>query len=185
MFSSMDDAQNQQPAEQETSAASENEASAGTQPSLEQQCQEYLAGWKRAQADYKNLQRDMEEQRSSLTRFANERLLRELLPALDQFSYAMRFLPSTETLPEEAKRSWDQWLVGVKAIQTLWEQAAQQAGLEPIPTEGAFDPQWHEAVSQEVSTDVEEGSILHVLTPGWKLHGKVLQAARVVVAKAS
>jgi molecular chaperone GrpE len=185
MLSSMDDTQNQQPAEQEVSAMNESEVASGAQSSLEQRCEEYLAGWKRAQADYKNLQRDMEEQRSSLTRFANERLLRELLPALDQFSYAMRFLPSTEALPEEAKRSWDQWLVGVKAIQTLWEQAAQQAGLEPIPTDGAFDPQWHEAVSQEISTEVAEGSILRVLTPGWKLHGKVLQAARVVVAKAS
>ena len=155
----------------------------GTSSSTEERCEEYLAGWKRAQADYKNLQRETNDQRAALTKFANERLLRELLPALDQFSLVMQFVPAMDTLPEEARHTWEQWLTGVKAIQTLWQQAARGAGLEPIPIEGVFDPQVHEAVSEEASADQPEGHILRVLTPGWILHGKVLQAARVVVAK--
>ncbi len=147
-------------------------------------CQEYLSGWKRAQADYQNLQRERERERVDLTKYANERLLRELLPVFDQFRLAMSFLPSTEGLPEEAKRSWDQWLVGIKAVQSLWDQAATQTGLERISTEGLFDPQFHDAVAEEPS-DQPEGTVLRVVQPGWKLHGRVLQAARVILAKSS
>ena len=147
-------------------------------------CADYLAGWKRAQADYQNLQRERERDRQELTKFANERLLRDLLPAFDQYQLVMRYIPSTEQLPEEAKRTWEQWLVGTKAVHSLWKQAAEQAGLEIIPTDGVFDPQWHEAVAEEPS-DQPEGSIIRVLTPGWKLHGRVLRAARVVIAKSS
>ncbi len=178
----MDEHNVQEPLAEEGSE--EQTHATGNTSTTEQLCEEYLAGWKRAQADYKNLQREMNEQRAALTKFANERLLRELLPALDQFSLAMRFVPAVDTLPEDARHTWEQWLTGVKAIQTLWQQAAQQAGLEPIPTEGIFDPRVHEAVSEEGS-DQPEGHILRVLTPGWTLHGKVLQAARVVVAKAA
>ncbi len=145
-------------------------------------CDEYLAGWKRAQADYQNLQRERERERADLTKYANERLLRDLLPTLDQFRLAMSFLPSTSELSDDAKRSWEQWLVGLKAVQSLWDQAASQAGLERVATEGLFDPQVHDAVAEE-SSDKAEGTILRVVQPGWKLHGRVLQAARVVVAK--
>lgn len=147
-------------------------------------CDEYLAGWKRAQADYQNLQRERERERLDLTKYANERLLRDLLPTFDQFRLAMSFLPSTDGLPDEAKRSWEQWLVGLKAVQSLWDQAAAQAGLERVATDGVFDPQVHDAVAEE-SSDKPEGTILRVVQPGWKLHGRVLQPARVIVAKKS
>lgn len=144
-------------------------------------CEEYLAGWKRAQADYQNLQRTAEQERIDRAKYANERLLRDLLPALDQLAVALSFLPSTAALPPADKTAWDQWLVGIKAVETLWSQAAAQTGLERIPTDGAFDPQIHDAVGQEAS-DRPEGAILRVVQPGWRLHGRVLQPARVIVA---
>lgn len=164
----------------------ESSAESTSQPSPEPcvKCEEYLAGWKRAQADYQNLQRERERERQDLAKYANERLLRELLPAFDQYQLAVKYIPSTDSLPDEVKRLWEQWLVGVKAVEGLWNQAAQQAGLERIATDGIFDPQFHEAVAEEVS-DQLEGAILKVLTPGWKLHGRVLQAARVIIAKSA
>lgn len=162
----------QQPEVVEADAAAQNCAS----------CQEYLAGWKRAQADYQNLQRERERERGELTKYANERLLRDLLPTLDQFRLAMSFVPTTDALPDEVKRTWEQWLVGVKAVQTLWDQAASQAGLERVVTDGVFDPQVHDAVGEEGS-EAPEGTILRVTQPGWKLHGRVLQPARVIIAK--
>lgn len=145
-------------------------------------CEEYLAGWKRAQADYQNAQRERERERADIVKYANERLLRDLLPTLDQFRLAMSFVPTTDGLPDEAKHRWEQWLVGIKAVQSLWDQAAAQTGLERIETNGAFDPQVHDAVGEEPS-DEPEGTILRVTQHGWKLHGRVLQAARVIVAK--
>ncbi|MBP7006398.1 nucleotide exchange factor GrpE, partial [Patescibacteria group bacterium] len=161
--------------EQNTSAA--EPASATSCPN----CEQYLAGWKRAQADYQNLQKQMELDRVERAKFANERLLSSLLPAIDQFSLALSFIPSTDVLPEAEKKTWNTWLVGVKAVYSLWNQTATQAGLEVIPTSIPFDPQLHEAVAEEAS-DQPEGTIVRVVQPGWRLHGKVLQPARVMVA---
>ncbi len=72
----------------------------------------------------------------------------------------------------------------MKAVYSLWNQTATQAGLEVIPTSIPFDPQLHEAVAEEAS-DQPEGTIVRVVQPGWRLHGKVLQPARVMVAKAA
>ena len=153
-------------------------------PASCQHCEEYLAGWKRAQADYQNLQRQIEQERVERAKFANERLLSSLLPAIDQFSLALSFIPSTDALPDAEKKSWNTWLVGIKAVSSLWNQTATQAGLEMIPTNIPFDPQLHEAVAEEAS-DQPEGTIIRVVQSGWRLHGKVLQPARVMVAKAS
>ena len=150
---------------------------------LQAQCQEYLSGWRRAQADYSNLQREREKDRSESVKYANSSLLQSLLPALDQFAIAMRFLPDTSTLPETQQKTWNSWLVGIKAVQTLWDQAATSAGLERISTQGAFDPMVHEAVAREVAEGVATDQIVRVVQDGWKLYGKVLRHAQVVVAE--
>lgn len=144
---------------------------------------EYLAGWKRAQADYLNLQKTIERERADLTKFANERLLRDLLPMIDQFSLALRFMPSTDELPEEQKKIWQNWLVGVKAVKSLWDQAASGIGLEPVPVDTGFNPALHDAVGQEVVEGKEPGSIARVVQNGWMWHGRVLQPAKVIVVE--
>ncbi len=146
-------------------------------------CEEYLAGWKRAQADYQNLQRDVVRDRAESATFANQRLLMELLPVLDQFALAMKFIPDTTTLPEESRRVWENWLTGMRAVQTLWDQLAQSIGLERIPVVGPFDPSMHEAMSEEVIEGQPTGTIVRVVADGWCWHGKVLRPARVILAK--
>lgn len=150
---------------------------------LQKQCEEYLAGWKRAQADYQNLKKEQEKERAELSRYANERLLRELLPVIEQFQTAMKFIPITNALPEAEKKQWENWLIGLKAVKSLWEQMALQLGLEPIATDGHFDPNLHDANGEEEAEGKEPGQIIRVIQNGWKFHGKVLQPARVIVAK--
>lgn len=156
-------------------------APAGELETLKAQCEEYLAGWRRAQADYLNLQRERDRDRSDSMKYANTQLLQSLLPALDQFAIALRFLPDTKNLPETDRKTWDSWLIGIRAVQTLWDQAATGAGLERIPVTGMFDPTLHEAVSQEAEEGLPAGSIKRVIQDGWRLHGKVLRPAQVVV----
>ncbi len=146
-------------------------------------CEEYLAGWKRAQADYQNVKKEMERERSEIMSRANERLLERLLPVIDQFALAMQFLPDVEQLPEDLRPKWKNWVIGLAAIQTQWMQTASAEGLEPIETSGVFDPHVHEAVSEEPSESIAPGSIVRTIQTGWKLHGRVLRHARVVVAK--
>lgn len=150
---------------------------------LKAQCEEYLSGWRRAQADYANLKRERERDRADSMKYANTQLLQSLLPALDQFAIALRFLPDTKTLPENEQKTWNSWLVGIRAVQTLWDQAATGAGLERIPVTGSFDPTIHEAVSQEPAEGLVPGSIKRVIQDGWRLHGKVLRPAQVIVVE--
>lgn len=149
---------------------------------LQAQCEEYLAGWKRAQADYANILKERDRDRADYVKFANTSLLQSLLPAIEHFSTAIRFIPDATTLPSEVKKPWESWLVGLKAVHSLWEQAAQGAGLERISTEGTFNPAEHEAVGREVSDTVASEGIVRVLQEGWKLHGRVLRPAQVIVA---
>mgnify|MGYP001615011725 FL=1 len=152
-------------------------------PSSCPSCDEYMAGWNRAQADYQNLTRDVDRERGEMRKYANERLLSELLPAIDQFSIALRFTPDTSTLPDDQSSVWENWLTGIRAVQSLWEQAASGVGLERVPTEGVFNPALHDAAGEEDGQDKPSGTILKVLQDGWRLHGKVLRPARVVVVK--
>ncbi len=162
--------------------APEQDTQADELTQLKSQCEEYLAGWKRAQADYANVLKERERDRSEYVKYANTSLLQSLLPAIEHFSTALRFVPDTAELPDEARKKWETWLVGVKAVQSLWEQAAQAAGLERIVTQGEFDPTVHEAVGREASTTVPAEQIVRVMQDGWKLHGRVLRPAQVIVS---
>lgn len=176
-----ENAQNHEPAADETISFDQTpETENGSCPS----CAEATAGWRRAQADYQNLKKETELERTERAKYANEKLLRDLLPALDQFGLAMSFTPSVDGLPEAEQKTLKNWITGLKAVQSLWSQAASQAGLSEISTDGAFDPNVHDAIGQEVS-DRPEGEIVRVVQQGWRLHGKVLQPARVIVAKAA
>ncbi|MCC6563429.1 nucleotide exchange factor GrpE [Candidatus Uhrbacteria bacterium] len=152
-----------------------------TPEELQAKCHEYLEGWKRAQADYQNLKKESEREKAEFAKYANERLLSDLLPALDQFGLALRFIPDTSSLPETEKKKWENWLLGIKAVNTLWEQAATVAGLERIKTEGAFDPTKHEAVGEEEGE--ESGTIIRSTQDGWMLNGKVLRPSKVIISK--
>lgn len=150
---------------------------------LRSKCEEYLGGWKRANADYANLKKDTERQKTEILSYANERLLMEFLPAIDQFDTALRFLPKLENLTEDEKKQFDNWLLGLKAVRMVWDGVCKENGLEPLPLTDMFDPQIHEAVAHEDSTDIEEGKIVRTIHQGWKLKGKLLRPAKVVVAK--
>lgn len=150
---------------------------------MKAQCDEYLAGWKRAQADYANLQRDMERDRATSVKFANERLLEEVLPAVDQFEAALSFAPDLSSLSEEDAKRFGVWMNGLHAVRSLWEASFKRIGLEKIPADGVFDPALHEAVGSEPSEIVPPDHVLRTLQSGWRLHDKVLRPARVVVSQ--
>jgi molecular chaperone GrpE len=145
-------------------------------------CDEYLSGWKRAQADYANLKREADKDKSEFSKYANERLLSDLLPAIDQYEIAMTFTPDFSNLPEDDRKRLTNWVIGLNAVKTIWENAFKDIGLEHVPTDGTFDPMLHEAAGEEES-DKPEHAIVRVMQSGWRLNGKLLRPARVIVAK--
>jgi len=146
-----------------------------------EKCEEYLAGWKRAQADYANLKKESEKARIDIVAYANENLLHELLPAMDQFETAMEHLPDLSTIPEESKVKFNNWLMGIKAVKQLWEQTFSAVGLERVETAGVFDPNKHFAVGKEEDVSQPPDTVLRVVRQGWSLNGKALRPANVIV----
>lgn len=152
---------------------------------LQQERDTYLAGWKRAQADYANLLKETEKARREFIAYAKEDVLLRILPAVDQYEVALQFQPPLDGLPEHARRSFETWITGLYAVKALWEQAAKELGLEPVNSEGALDPACHEAVAEEFHSNIASGNIIKVVQSGWWLSGKLLRPAKVIISKGS
>jgi molecular chaperone GrpE len=152
---------------------------------LKAHCEEYLAGWKRAQADYANLQKETEREKREFAKYANEKLLDNLLPAIDQYETALAFTPDLSALPEDEQKRLKNWIIGLHAVRSLWEVAFDSIGLKKVQATGGFDPQIHEVVGEEVSTDVPPGEIVRIAQNGWMLNEKLLRPAKVIVSKES
>lgn len=150
---------------------------------LQRQRDEYLAGWKRAQADYANLAKDTEKFRADCVKYAAERTLTKLLPAIDQLELALRERPSVGASPEPERRQIATWMAGLEAVRQLWETTAADLGLERVKAAGRLDPSIHEAAAEEAHASVPPGEIIKTVTDGWKLNGKLIRPARVVVSQ--
>lgn len=138
--------------------------------------EEYLENWKRAQADYLNLKRRIEEDKKEITRLANKNLVLQILPVLDNFRRAFRHIP------DEYKDS--DWVEGIKHLERQLEEIFKNEGLKRIPTlEHEFDPNLHEAVLIEEKKGIKKGMILEELEAGYKFEDKIIKAAKVKVAK--
>jgi molecular chaperone GrpE len=142
----------------------------------QQQAQEYLALAQRAQADFQNYRRRAEQERTEAFDRGRGEVLLQILPVLDDFERAMQALP--------AERRDEDWVQGLTLIERKLRAALESTGLERIAAEGQpFDPWEHEAVLQEERTDVAAGTVAAVARSGYRLAGKVLRPAQVVVAK--
>ncbi|MBI4133583.1 nucleotide exchange factor GrpE [Candidatus Uhrbacteria bacterium] len=139
--------------------------------------EEYLAGWKRAVADYQNLQKDVTREREAFVRFATERLLFDLLPVLDHATTALRQAPVLDG--EHA-----QWLDGVRHVFEGLRSMLRSHGILEFTAIGErFDPERHEAVGSRKENGKESGIALEEVRPGYLLHGKVLRPAQVIVSE--
>jgi len=138
---------------------------------FEKEKEDYLNGWKRAKADYINLQKDEARRMEEIIKFANSELIKELLVVLDSLNLSI-----IATKDPEAKK-------GIEIIHSQLEQVLEKQGLERIKALGEkFDPAIHEAMLQEES-EKESGSVLGEIVSGWKLNEKIIRPTKVKVSK--
>jgi molecular chaperone GrpE len=134
---------------------------------------QYLDLLQRVQADFQNYRKRAAREQERLVAHAHERLVRELLPVLDDLERAL----------EAAERHEEAKLVdGVKLVEQSLRKALQKEGLTEIETAGRFDPHVHEAVLTQARPGTEPGSVLDVVQRGYSLGGQVVRPARVIVA---
>jgi molecular chaperone GrpE len=128
----------------------------------------------RLAADFDNYRKRVAREQAALTARANERLLNELLPVLDDLERALEAAAEHEEAKlEEGVRLVHQALVGL----------VERHGLSEIDTDGGFDPHVHEALLTQPGEGAAEGSVLQVLQKGYRLGERVLRPARVIVAE--
>ena len=135
---------------------------------------EYLALAQRVQADFENYRKRAVREQERLVAHAHERLVRELLPILDDLERAL----------EAAERHEEAQLVeGVKLVEQSLRRALTREGLAEIETEGAFDPHVHEALLTQPGAGAESGTVLEVVQRGYRVGEHVVRPAKVIVAE--
>ncbi len=128
----------------------------------------------RAMADFDNFRKRTARDREDLVKFAASDVLKDILPTVDNLARAL----------EEAKdKADDPFVTGVKLVYDGLLKALAEHGATPLDSVGEpFDANFHEALAQLPSEDVEEGHVINEVKRGWMLNGKLLRAAQVVVS---
>lgn len=140
--------------------------------------EEYWDRLTRTQADFENYKKRAVREKQEAIRNANEGLLSRLLPVLDNFDMA---LTAFDAAPEDGMNALK---TGVTMIASQLRSALNEAGLEEIDSFGKpFDPNLHEAVSQQDSATVPEDHVMQQLRKGYRYRERLLRPATVVVAR--
>jgi molecular chaperone GrpE len=137
------------------------------------------AKWKeislRTAAEMDNLRKRTAREREEAIRYANQRLLEDLLPVIDNFEMGMQ---------AASQDTSSMIYIGMDMVRRQLNDFLASQGAEEVPTSGNFDPNLHEAVSEEESAQGDEGRVLRVLRRGFRLRDRLLRPASVVVSKA-
>jgi len=130
----------------------------------------------RAQAELVNYRKRADEERISLQKYSNGRLIVKLLPVVDELGLAIDHADQSEVN--------DPWVEGVRLIQRKVSNFLESEGVFKIETIGVqFDPLEHEAVGTQETDQIPPGHIVEVTRNGYRLHDRVIQPAQVVVAR--
>jgi molecular chaperone GrpE len=131
----------------------------------------YQANWQRAEADFSNYKKRVEQEKNETTAFANRDVLRTLLPMLDDLERAFSSLP-----PKLADATW---VDGIKLIHRKLQATMESFGMAEVEALGKpFDPNIHEAVAH---VEGEEGIVVNEIRKGYKLKDKLLRPSMVAV----
>ncbi len=155
---------------EETAEAGEDKAAEEEKKAEEQESERYM----RLMAEFQNFKRRAAREKSDIHAYANEKIIGELLPVLDNFERAL------ETKSEDVEG----YAKGMELIFTQLKTALEHAGLAEIPAMGEeFDPNVHNAVMTEDSEEIEDNHISKVLQKGYKLNDKVIRPSMVAVVR--
>jgi molecular chaperone GrpE len=160
-----------------TAALAEIEALRERSQALEKERDEFRDLLQRSRADFENYQKRAQRDMAQERRYAHASLARELLPMFDNFERTM----------DAAKQAGEKGplVQGVAMVQGQILDALRRHGITRIEAQGQpFDPNLHEAVTQQPVKDQPPNTVLQVLEHGFMIHDRVLRPARVIVGVA-
>ena len=165
-----EEAEKEAPAEEAAGEEKAGEAEAAEKAAAEAESERYM----RLMAEFQNYKKRAAKEKTDTLQYANEKIVAELLPVIDNFERALA--TETDDLEGYAK--------GMQLIFEQFRKALENAGLEEIKAEDeVFDPNVHNAVMAENVEDKEDGVITKVLQKGYKLRDKVVRPSMVAVNK--
>ena len=130
----------------------------------------------RSQAEIDNLKKRYQKERQDLRKFANESLIKQLLPVVDNLEKAITHSQDEDSI-ETIREGVDLTLKGL--LDTL-----KKAGVETVEAAGEkFDPNFHEAVSEMADDAVEPGTVIKDLQKGYILNQRLIRPSMVIVSK--
>jgi molecular chaperone GrpE len=133
----------------------------------------------RLQADMENLRRRTEREIDNAKKFALERFISELIPVLDSMEMGMQ--ASSQSVNEQ-----DTIRQGLEMTLKMFQDVMSRFNVEAVdPIGHPFNPQEHEAMTMQPSKDHEPNTVMFTVQKGYKLHGRIVRPARVVVSTAT
>lgn len=143
---------------------------------LQQQSQEYLDGWQRERAEFANYKKRKDKENLQLQNNISGNIIRKYLDIVDDLERAL------QNQPEDGEGA--SWAKGIELIYRKFLGALEAEGVVPMEVEGQqFDPNLHEAISQEPNEEYESGQIIEVLRNGYLLGDRVIRPASVRIAQ--
>jgi len=134
---------------------------------------ESIDGWQRSQADFQNYRKRVERDNEMMKSNMKGDIVRKILPLLDDLERAMQNRPADEP-----------WTNGIELIMRKFQTTLESEGVTRIEAEGLeFDPNFHEAISNEPNDEVESGHVIAVVQNGYMLGERVIRPALVRVAQ--
>jgi molecular chaperone GrpE len=141
---------------------------------LRAQDEEHTRSWQRAAADFANYRRRTEQERGVMAQLSNAVLISKLLSVLDDFDRALA------SVPEDAHEGW---VDGIRLVERKLRTVLESEGVTPIEAVGQpFDPNLHEAVVHEETSDYPDNLVIDEVQRGYRLGERVLRPALVRVA---
>ncbi len=132
----------------------------------------------RTLADMENLRKRTQRDKEELAKFANENILREILPVMDNLERAVEHAEQAE--------SCDGLFEGVQMTLTQFGQLLSKFGVEPVEAIGQiFDPAFHQAMGQLESEEHPVNTVIQQMQKGYQLNDRLLRPAFVMLAKAA
>jgi len=145
--------------------------------SLEEQLKESQESYKRLYAEFDNFRKRSQKEKSELLKYAEEGVIKQLLPVLDDFERAMANNEKTSDVAVVKE--------GFQLIYNKMSKTLQDRGLSAVDSQGAiFDTEFHEAITEfPAMEESQKGKVIDTAEKGYTLNGKIIRYAKVVVGK--
>ena len=169
-------AEDQASGEESAAGAKQGESELDPLEAVSRERDELKNRFLRLAAETENYKKRTEREKAEFLKRANESLVKDLLPILDNLERALGH--ADQQADEESLRQ------GLELIYQDLKKVLERYGLEAVEAEGnPFDPELHEAMMQQENADVEDNTVLQQLQKGYKFQGRLIRPAMVVVSK--